>query len=76
VWDFTHVPPYYTQFTGSVQRLSNGNTFVGWTFGDPLVATEVSSSGTTVWEGTLNVPIAQVPYRFTKIASLYEYVRP
>ena len=76
VFDFTHAPPYYTAFTGSVQRLANGNTFIGWTFGSPLAATEVSSSGATVWEGTLSAPSAQVPYRFTKIASLYEYVRP
>lgn len=76
VWDFTHTPPYYTAFTGSVQRLANGNTFIGWTFGTPLVASEVTPSGTTVWEGTLNVPTVQIPYRFTKIASLYEYVRP
>jgi hypothetical protein len=76
VWDFTHAPPIYTSFTGSVQRLANGNTFIGWTFGKPLVASEVTSSGATVWEGTLTVPTDQIPYRFTKIASLYEYVRP
>jgi hypothetical protein len=76
VWDFTHAPPIYTSFTGSVQRLTNGNTFIGWTFGKPLTATEVTSSGSTVWEGTLNAPTDQIPYRFTKIASLYEYARP
>jgi hypothetical protein len=76
VWDFTHTPPYYTPFTGSAQRLANGNTFIGWTFGRPLVASEVAPSGMTVWEGTLNAPTDQIPYRFTKIASLYEYVRP
>ena len=76
VFSYTHAPPYYTSFTGSVQRLANGNTFIGWTFGNPLVASEVTSSGTTAWEGTLNVPTVQIPYRFTKIASLYEYVRP
>jgi hypothetical protein len=77
VWDFTHAPPIFTEFTGSVQRLANGNTFIGWTFGrQPLIASEVTSSGATVWEGTLTVPTDQVPYRFTKIASLYGYVRP
>lgn len=76
VWDFTHSPPYYTAFTGSSQRLANGNTIIGWTFGTPLVASEVTPAGTTAWEGTLNAPTPQVPYRFTKIVSLYEYVRP
>jgi arylsulfotransferase ASST len=76
VFEFTHTPPYYTAFTGSVQRLASGNTFIGWTFGNPLAATEVSSSGTTVWEGTLISPSPQIPYRFTKITSLYGYSRP
>jgi hypothetical protein len=76
VWDFTHAPSIFTSFTGSVQRLTNGNTFIGWTFGKPLTATEVTSSGSTVWEGTLTAPTDQIPYRFTKIASLYGYARP
>ena len=76
VFEFTHAPSYYTAFTGSVQRLANGNTFIGWTFGTPLVATEVTPAGATVWEGTLTAPKVQIPYRFTKIASLYEYVAP
>ncbi len=59
-----------------MQRLANGNTLIGWTFGSPLLATEVSSAGTVVWEGTLNAAGLQVPYRFTKIASLYGYSAP
>jgi hypothetical protein len=76
VWDFTHSPPYYTAFTGSAQRLANGNTLVGWTFGNPLAASEVTPSGSTVWEGTFTAPTDQIPYRFTRIGSLYKYVRP
>jgi arylsulfate sulfotransferase len=76
VWQYKHTPAYYTAFTGSVQRLENGNTFIGWTFGSPLVATEVTSAGATAWEGTLTAAGAQTPYRFTKIVSLYTYIRP
>lgn len=76
VFSYTHAPPYFTAFTGSVQRLANGNTFIGWTFGNPLVASEVTPTGATAWEGTLNVPTVQIPYRFTKIASLHHYARP
>jgi arylsulfate sulfotransferase len=76
MWEFTHAPPYYTAFTGSVQRLANGNTLIGWTFVKPFAASEVSPSGTTVWEGIFNAPTPQIPYRFTKIASLYEYRKP
>lgn len=76
VWSYTHAPAIFVQFTGSVQRLANGNTLIGWTFGSPLLATEVSPAGTVVWEGTLNAAGPQVPYRFTKIASLYDYSAP
>lgn len=76
VFQSQHAPPYFTQFTGSVQRLESGNTLIGWTWGSPLVATEVTPAGTTAWEGTLVATGAQTPYRFTKIVSLYEYIRP
>ena len=76
VWSFTHAPPVWTMFTGSVQRFQNGNTLVGWIFGDPLLATEVSPSGETVWEGTIHAAGTQIPYRVTKIASLYAYEEP
>ena len=76
VWQYKHTPAYFTQFTGSVQRLENGNTLIGWTFGTPIVATEVTSAGATAWEGTLTAAGTQTPYRFTKIVSLYSYIRP
>ena len=48
VWQYTHTPPYFTAFTGSVQRLKNGDTLIGWTYGSPLVATEVDAAGSVV----------------------------
>ncbi|HET7564384.1 MAG TPA: aryl-sulfate sulfotransferase [Gemmatimonadaceae bacterium] len=76
-FQYQRTPPFYTQFTGSVQRLANGNTLIGWTwFTSPLIATEVTSEGDVVWEGTLKAPGPALPYRFTKIASLYRYVQP
>ncbi len=75
VWQFHHAPELYTQFTGSVQRLQNGNTFIGWTW-IPLVAAEVTSAGTTAWEGSLITSSLPSPYRFTKIHSLYSYQKP
>jgi hypothetical protein len=76
VWQYTHTPPIYTQFTGSVQRLQNGNTFIGWAWPPSIVASEVTSDGTTVWEAPLVAEGTQFPYRFTKIGSLYGYVAP
>jgi len=75
VWQFHHAPEIYTQFTGSVQRLQNGNTFIGWTWVQ-LVATEATSAGTTAWEGSLITPSLPSPYRFIRIRSLYSYAEP
>lgn len=76
-WQYQHTPPYYTQFTGSVQRLANGNTLIGWTWPtSPLTATEVTPDGQVVWEATLLSPGGALPYRFTRITSLYQYLQP
>ena len=76
IWQYQHLPPIYTQFTGSVQRLQNGDTFIGWPWPPTIEAQEVTSSGTTVWEAPLVTTGAQIPYRFTKISSLYRYEKP
>lgn len=76
VWQYHHAPPVFTTFTGSVQRLTNGDTFIGWTWPPSLFATEVAPGGSAVWEGTLEGPSLPSPYRFTKIVSLYRYARP
>lgn len=76
VWQYHHTPEIYTQFTGSVQRLQNGNTFIGWPWIPTVLASEVTSSGTTAWEGSPVTPVQQLPYRFTRIHSLYSYAKP
>jgi len=76
VWEFRHTPPILTPFTGSAQRLVNGNTLIGWTNNVPLLTTEVAPDGTVVWEGRLDTPGTYPPYRFTKIAALESYRRP
>ena len=77
VFDFRHAPPIYTPFTGSVQRLANGNSLVGYTFGSTtLIATEVTPQGAVAYEGTLVSGGSQTPYRFTKVRSLYQFQAP
>jgi hypothetical protein len=77
VYQFLHSPAVYTPFTGSVQRFANGNTLIGYPFGTPpFLATEVTSSGDVVYEGTLHASGTQAPYRFTKVRSLYRYEAP
>jgi hypothetical protein len=76
VWEYRHSPPVYTQFTGSVQRLSDGGTFISWPWGNPLLATEVAPDKSVRWEGTLQPPSPAPPYRMIKIKSLYRYEQP
>jgi hypothetical protein len=75
VWEFRHTPPIYTPAVGSVQRLANGNTVVG--FGGAAVVSEVDPAGNVVWEGELIIDGTPTAfYRGRRIRSLYEYQRP
>src|SRR5690348_633337 len=71
VWEYRHDPPVFNAFVGSVQRLHNGNTLVG--YGADNLMTEVTPTGQPVWEGRLTVDGLNVPffYRVRRIASLY-----
>ncbi len=51
VWSYSD-PNIINQFAGSAQRLPNGNTIIGWGAGSQILATEVSSDGTKVFEMT------------------------
>ncbi len=64
VWQFRHTPDVYANSMGSVERLSNGNTFIGWGASD-LAATEVSPDGSTVYE--IQFPDNFFSYRAMKI---------
>ncbi len=75
VWEYRHLPAIFTPIVGSVQRLANGNTLVG--FGQVGHVTEVSPGGDVVWEGDVKVNGSNYGvYRVIKIASLYQYGRP
>ncbi|MEZ5964620.1 MAG: aryl-sulfate sulfotransferase [Planctomycetota bacterium] len=71
VWQFPHIPPLYTPFTGSVQRLANGNTVVGFAFRGAVV--EVDPAGALLWEAAIVADnLSVVTYRINHIKSLYE----
>jgi outer membrane protein assembly factor BamB len=75
VWQFRHQPPIYTSTRGSVQRLRNGNTVIG--FGLVGLVTEVDPAGSVRWEAELRVDgRPAVLYRALRIASLYRYLEP
>jgi arylsulfate sulfotransferase len=73
VWQYRHTPPIYTDSRGSVQRLGNGHTLVG--FSVRSFAVEVGVGGQVVWEGQLTFDGVRAPpfYRIWKVASLYGY---
>ncbi len=55
VWSFTHPDTLFGKAMGGVQRLSNGNTFIGWGWvstGEPSI-TEVDPAGNIVYEAVL-----------------------
>ena len=76
VWEYRHAPPVFNPFVGSVQRLRNGNTLVG--YGARSFVTEVAPGGQVLWEGRLTVDGQPVPfiYRARRIPSLYHYEQP
>ncbi len=70
VWEFRHNPDLYTPYTGSVQRLPNGNTVVGFAFTGAVV--EVDAARNVLWEAALVINgLSTVNYRMKRIQSLY-----
>jgi hypothetical protein len=68
VWEFRHDPPIYTPFVGSVQRLANGNTAIGYGLAGHV--SEVAPDGSMVWEGDLRANGQSLTvYRLVRIAS-------
>ena len=59
VWSYTN--GQYAAGMGSVQRLENGNTFIGWGSSGGVAASEVTPEGQVVFELTL--PETQISYR-------------
>jgi hypothetical protein len=53
VWEFRHPSDVFGAFSGSVQRLPNGNTLIGWGSTVPTV-TEVDARGDVVYELTFD----------------------
>jgi len=61
VWQFRHSPDMYAFAMGSVQRLPNGNTLIGWGMGLEAAVTEVRPDGGVALE--LRLPDSVVSYR-------------
>ena len=75
VWEYRHTPPIYAPFVGSVERYTNGSTFIGYGYVSRM--TEVKSDGTVAWEGQLmfNDQPGPLFYRAFRTRSLYRLER-
>ncbi len=60
VWEYRHTPTIYSSAMGNVQRLSNGNTLIGWGTASTTL-TEVTPNGNIAYE--LSLPYGQYSYR-------------
>jgi hypothetical protein len=75
VWQYVPEPAVFVAFTGSAQRLSNGNTVV--TFTSAQFLDEVSPSGVLLSRMAIHNPDpSYAPYRTQRIRSLYRYDTP
>jgi hypothetical protein len=75
VWESRHNPPIFAMFVGWVQRLSNGDTWVAYSFVGRVQ--DVDASGNVVWEAQLVIAnnTSASAYRIVPITSLYGYVK-
>lgn len=70
VWESRHDPMFHAMYIGWVDRLSNGNTFIGYTFFGRVV--EALPNGTIGWEGQLRANGVDVSaYRIIPVSTLY-----
>jgi hypothetical protein len=53
MWQFHHTPETWSSAMGSVERLPNGNTFIGWGDDTGVSMTEVDPNNNTVYEMTM-----------------------
>lgn len=60
VWEYRNSPDVYSVAMGNAQRVSNGNTIIGWGSSRPNL-TEVRPDGTKAFELTFDAPL--VSYR-------------
>jgi hypothetical protein len=69
VWEFRHKPDVLSPAMGYVQRLPNGNTFIGWGECDNLSVTELDSNKNTLYE--MGMTDQNYSYRAYKYDSNY-----
>jgi Arylsulfotransferase (ASST). len=73
VWSYSHEPPTFTQYTGSVQRLTDGTTLIG--FSGMNTAVQVDARGKFMGEfrPMINADTSSGFYRVVGIKNLFRY---
>ena len=77
VWQYNPQPPLFNSFTGSAQRIANGNTGVGWTqsgYVDEVSPSADLVSRMQIWSAPAT-PAVSI-YRAIRINNLYAYADP
>lgn len=76
IWEYRASPSVFNDFTGSAQRLANGNTIVAFT--REGIVDEVRSDGTRLSRALIEISPGTVamPYRVQRINNLYSYATP
>jgi hypothetical protein len=76
VWEYRASPPMFNDFTGSAQRLANGNTVIAFTRRG--IVDEVRPDGTRASRGVIELSpgVPAMPYRVTRINNLYGFANP
>ena len=63
VWEYRGSPDIYGEYMGNVQRLPNGNTFIGWG-GPATIGTEVTPGGEVALEMSIDTAVYGGNYRW------------
>ncbi len=74
VWQYLPQPAVFTAIVGSVVRLANGNTVVGFAFASQI--DEVGPNGNLLARGKFSFSGAKEFYRALRLPSLYRYETP
>jgi len=76
IWQYRASPSVFNDFTGSAQRLANGNTIVAFT--REGIVDEVRPDGTRLGRALIEISPGTIamPYRVQRINNLYSYATP
>jgi hypothetical protein len=73
VWSYSHEPATFTQYTGSVQRMSDGTTLIGFSGMNTMVQVDASGKFMGEFRPMINDDTSSGFYRVVGIRNLFRY---